>query len=56
MSTADQQRQKAEELMQDKWEKYGIDKVPCDKCKGVIGEHDVEGHYSGVCAHCRGDE
>ena len=29
---------------------------PCEQCKGKIGDMDVEGHYSGVCAHCRGDE
>jgi len=31
-------------------------RLPCDKCKGKITMTDVEGHYSGVCAHCRGDE
>ena len=33
-----------------------LKKLPCDKCKGKIGDMDVEGHYSGVCAHCRGDD
>ena len=25
----------------------------CDTCKGKIGYTDVEGHYTGKCAHCR---
>ena len=29
------------------------DSNECDRCKGDIGMMDVEGHYSGRCAHCR---
>jgi hypothetical protein len=32
------------------------DMAMCDKCLGKIGDTDVEGQYSGICAHCRGDE
>jgi hypothetical protein len=28
----------------------------CDRCKGKIAMTDVQGHYSGECAHCRGVE
>ena len=33
--------------------KHWVPKLTCEECKNRIDDTDVEGHYSGECAHCR---